>query len=55
MSRILISRRTVERLLELDATVSALRDRHPELFNGNLWRELLASLYLLRFEVGNRA
>ena len=50
-----ISKAVVQQLLTMDAVVYSIRERHPEVFGGSLWRDLLLALDALRVDVGTRA
>jgi hypothetical protein len=44
----------VARLLELDAVVNGLRERHGGVFGGVLWAELMTALEELRLDAGDK-
>jgi hypothetical protein len=48
---VVISRPTADALLDLHTTVAQLRVRHPEVFAGQLWKELAVALYKFEREV----
>ena len=53
--RVLVSKAVVEKLLTMDAVVNSMAERHPQVFGGSLWRDLLLALDALRVDVGLRA
>jgi len=46
-----VSRDVITDLLTAEVMVWNLKDRHPEIFGGSLWRDLLIALDALRLDV----